>query len=264
MPKTDRRLALIAPVTNLGNLVCGLPCPGQTDPGLGEAIKLDLGRRGIRSLECNEHGCLILAGPPTSKGNFPQDFRLYTWSGNPNDLPQHRSADLTNLAPSFKPEGIVALPKDALKPDSLIQLVSDDGDISASTFRSAKVELGDVVRLVNAHFLPPSSIETIRDRTQVPGGKLGTLKITATYTNIGSTDISNLFFEVKKLSTGLPKGSDLNLLLNAAGGPGGVGATLIPDVGAEGVLSVGESFTATFVIGLQRKTVSGSSSIYEE
>src|SRR5262249_4207312 len=42
-----------------------------------------------------------------------------------------------------------------------------------------------------------------------------------------------------------------NLLLNADGGPGGVGAHLTPDVGSDGILSPAESFTTNFVIGLQ-------------
>jgi hypothetical protein len=40
-----------------------------------------------------------------------------------------------------------------------------------------------------------------------------------------------------------------NVLVNSDAGPGGVGATLSPDVG-DGILSPGESTTVAFVIGL--------------
>jgi FG-GAP repeat protein len=67
-------------------------------------------------------------------------------------------------------------------------------------------------------------------------------RITATFTNTGSVPIRNLFIEVTQLARG-------NLLENADGGPGGVGATLTPDVG-DRILSPGEATTVTFVIRL--------------
>jgi hypothetical protein len=54
--------------------------------------------------------------------------------------------------------------------------------------------------------------------------------------------IGTPFFEVTELSGG-------NLLNNADGGRGGVGAVMTPQVG-DGVLSPGESMTVTFVVGL--------------
>ena len=82
----------------------------------------------------------------------------------------------------------------------------------------------------------------------VPNGPAGTFTITAIFTNTSNaaTPIFSPFFEVIKLTGG-------NLLLNADGGAGGVGATLTPDVGDDGVFSPGESFTAVFEIGLQKK-----------
>ena len=72
--------------------------------------------------------------------------------------------------------------------------------------------------------------------------------ITATLQNFSDTTIPMVpmrqpFFEVTALTTG-------NVLANADGGPGGVGATLTPDVGADGVLAPGESIRVTFVIRL--------------
>ena len=70
-----------------------------------------------------------------------------------------------------------------------------------------------------------------------------TYVITATFTNSSTVPIQGPFFEVISLATG-------NVLLeNADGGPGGVGATLTPDVG-DGILSPGEPMTVTFVIRL--------------
>jgi hypothetical protein len=67
--------------------------------------------------------------------------------------------------------------------------------------------------------------------------------ITATFTNTSDTAVRNPFFEVTELTGG-------NVLLNGDAGRGGIGATLSPDVG-DGVLSPGESMTATFRIRLR-------------
>jgi hypothetical protein len=87
------------------------------------------------------------------------------------------------------------------------------------------------------------ALDTASDPTPVPGGPAGTFTITATFTNTSGTPLRAPFFEVTALSGG-------NLLLNADGGPGGVGATLTPEVG-DRVLSPGEIVTVDFVIGLQ-------------
>ncbi len=61
-----------------------------------------------------------------------------------------------------------------------------------------------------------------------------------------STSIHDPVFQVTQASGG-------NLLLNADGGPGGVGAFLTPDVGPDAILSPDESLTTGFVIGLQKR-----------
>jgi hypothetical protein len=86
-------------------------------------------------------------------------------------------------------------------------------------------------------------LETASDPTPVPGGPAGTFTITATFTHTRDTPLRVPFFEVAALSGG-------NLLLNADGAPGGVGATRTPEVG-DGVLSPGETGVVDFVIGLQ-------------
>jgi hypothetical protein len=90
-------------------------------------------------------------------------------------------------------------------------------------------------------------LTTSFDATPVVGGPAGTFSIKATFTNTSSTAIDRPVFQVKELSGG-------NLLLNADGGPGGVGARLTPNVGADNVLSPGETLMTEFIVGLQKRT----------
>ncbi len=92
-----------------------------------------------------------------------------------------------------------------------------------------------------------ASLTQTRSQAAVPGGPAGTMTIRATFENTSSIPIGVPFFVVAELSGG-------NLLLNAEGSPGGVGARLTPDVGADRLLGPGESFTAEFVIGLQSRS----------
>jgi hypothetical protein len=70
-------------------------------------------------------------------------------------------------------------------------------------------------------------------------------RINATFTNTSAIPIQAPFFEVILLADG-------TVLQNADGGPGGVGATLTPDVG-DGTFSPGESVTVTFVVRFQTR-----------
>jgi hypothetical protein len=91
-----------------------------------------------------------------------------------------------------------------------------------------------------------SPLVTSFDPTPVSNAPAGTFIITATFTSMTSIPIISPFFRVVEFSGG-------HLLLNAVGGPGGVGARLIPDVGTDGVLSPSESVTVDFLIGLQAR-----------
>jgi hypothetical protein len=86
------------------------------------------------------------------------------------------------------------------------------------------------------------------DSNPVPGGPAGTLTIKATFKNTSSAAVHDPVFQVTQLSGG---GA---VLLNADGGPGGYGSLLTPDVGSDHVLSPTESFTTTFLIGLQHRS----------
>ncbi|MEA5572572.1 DUF3616 domain-containing protein [Calothrix sp. UHCC 0171] len=127
-PTSDRTQALIIPVTNFTSI---LNSTGGTtgSANFGAPIFLDLENRGIRSIERNANNeYLIIAGPAgAATGNVPNDFRLYTWTGNPIDAPVLRSADLTALLADGSFESIVEVP-DSLTNTTQIQLLVDNGD----------------------------------------------------------------------------------------------------------------------------------------
>jgi hypothetical protein len=135
-PGTDRTNALIVPLLNPLDLVTNNPVAGPGAARFGAPIELFLGRRGIRSLDRVGIYYVILAGPPDAAGpNDPDNFRLYTWTGQPEDRPVERSAIIPT---GYSPEGIVSVPW-PLTDTSQIQLVSDDG---TSCWRSFTVSLG--------------------------------------------------------------------------------------------------------------------------
>ncbi len=154
VPATNRTHALIVPVLNFAWLASSDAPAGSAV--FGAPIELDLYGRGIRSIERIGANYLIVAGVPGDfPGAYPHDFRLYTWTGNPADRPQERTANLTDL----NPEAIVELPPLPWTPQSLIQLVSDSGrrdwyndgtqakflpEINIKKFRTDWVALGGI------------------------------------------------------------------------------------------------------------------------
>ena len=124
---TTRTKALVIPVTNFADLVGANPT--STTATFGNPIQLDLGGRAIREMKKNASGdYLIMAGPhDVSTGIAPKDFRFYTWTGNPNDAPILRSANLTALNSGGSFESIVDLPSPLLA-TSNIQVLVDNGD----------------------------------------------------------------------------------------------------------------------------------------
>ena len=97
--------------------------------------------------------------------------------------------------------------------------------------------MNDLVALAN--------ITTAFDATPVPGGPAGTFRITADFTNTSNQAIVHPFLEVVELT-------GENLLLNADGGAGGVGARLTLRNSATTPFQPGSSSTFEFLIGLQR------------
>lgn len=125
--------ALVVPIDNPADVVAGQRAR------LGAPIELDLGNRGIRSLELVGSGYDIVAGPIADTGTFA----LYRWSGRAGDAPVAIDVELGTL----RPEALFAVPGTAS-----ITLLSDDGGVvvdrreckrvarSKQAFRSLTIE----------------------------------------------------------------------------------------------------------------------------
>ena len=128
--------ALIVPLQNPEQLIDG----GRAR--FGTPIELDLGGRGVRSIERIGPDYLVVAGPPADAGTFA----LYRWSGRAGEAARMLpSTDLEGL----RPEALFAVPR-----TGLVQILSDDGGVesegiackdrpeSAQSFRSILFEHG--------------------------------------------------------------------------------------------------------------------------
>ncbi|MBN3907988.1 MAG: hypothetical protein HWQ35_15950 [Nostoc sp. NMS1] len=169
VPPSGRANALIVPVTNFASLISASGGGTKGSAQFGAPIELDLGGRGIREIRKNANNqYVIIAGPAGDAGAAPNDFRLYTWDGNPNSAPQLRAA---TFPASFNPEGIISIP-DNLTNTSQIQFVSDDGntvlyndgtsakDLSENNFkkfRTDSITLGAVVFTPRIHDIQGAS-----------------------------------------------------------------------------------------------------------
>jgi len=125
-------------------------------------------------------------------------------------------------------------------------LVSDFGDSTQGAPGESPYDVAVVPTPVVNDSISMSSPVTSFDPSPLPDAPAGTFVISATFTNISTTVIAYPFLRVTELSGG-------NVLLNADGGAAGVGARLTVDVGHDGVLSPGDSFTTEFVVGLQAR-----------
>lgn len=106
--------ALLVPIENPQEVVMG-----SERARLGTPVELDLGGRGIRSIERVGAYYFIVAGPTADEGRF----QLYKWSGLPGEAPQaHAEAPLGDL----RPEALFEMPTGTL------QLLSDDGGIETA------------------------------------------------------------------------------------------------------------------------------------
>jgi hypothetical protein len=125
--------ALIIPLDNPDEVITGHPAR------FGEPIELDLGQRGIRSIERIGTSYLIVAGPTGDQGSFA----LFRWSGQRDGIPTPVAGiDLKNL----RPEALFAIPD-----SNRVQLLSDDGGVvvggvecktlpeASQTFRSLSI-----------------------------------------------------------------------------------------------------------------------------
>ena len=127
--------ALVIPLLNPGEVINGVRAR------FGTPIELDLGQRGIRSIERVASSYLIVAGPPADSGSFA----LYRWSGQAADAAtQVADTDLKEL----RPEALFAIPG-----SSHVQLLSDDGGVKIAGVECKKL---------------PAALQTFRGLTVTP------------------------------------------------------------------------------------------------
>jgi hypothetical protein len=124
---STRAKALIVPVQNYAGLVGGT----ATQAAFGAPIELELGGRGIRSIDKGTDGnYLIVAGPAgAASADVDRNFALFSWNGNPDTAPVELSNDLDKLRKdtggSF--ESTVEVPG-PVTAGTQVQLLLDNGD----------------------------------------------------------------------------------------------------------------------------------------
>lgn len=109
--------ALVIPLNNPAEVVDG----GKTAV-FGNPKLLDLGGRGIRSIELINNTYVIVAGPhgDVEDSDIKPPFSLFTWSGAEGDT--EPVAMKVKIPDGFKPEAVFAIPG-----SSKMMLLSDDG-----------------------------------------------------------------------------------------------------------------------------------------
>ena len=158
--------ALLVPLRNPREVV-----EGSAKPRFGDPIQLDLGGRGIRSLERVGNELLMAAGPFGTAGSSAVQpaFALFRWSGQPAQAPVFvRALD----AGSFRPEAMFV---DAQGPE--LVLLSDDGDeqVDGKDCKHKSVPMDRKafrVRTLPLPLAPPKTACNIDKTDQFAGEKL--------------------------------------------------------------------------------------------
>ena len=122
-PLDDDGMALVVPFKNPAAVV-----EQGAAPDFGEAVPIDLGERGLRSMDLIPGGgarYVIVAGP-VRKGD---GFAIFRWDGPGTKPKKIKGVDLDGL----KPEGAMAVPG-----TNLVQLLSDDDDICSDKDKKSK------------------------------------------------------------------------------------------------------------------------------
>lgn len=102
--------ALVVPIDNPADVVSGARAR------LGTPMALDLGGRGVRSIDLVGTSYYIVAGPIGDEGSFA----LYRWSGAASEAPEPMAVELGTL----RPEALLAIPD-----TNDLMLLSDDGGV---------------------------------------------------------------------------------------------------------------------------------------
>jgi hypothetical protein len=105
-------------------------------PSFGSPILLDLGGRGVRSIERVKNGYAIVAGPVADTGTFS----LYRWSGVATD-----PAKPSTLVP---PADLVPEAAIYLAATGHLMLLSDDGSINKQATCGSKAKLSQTFRAI--------------------------------------------------------------------------------------------------------------------
>lgn len=144
-------------------------------------------------------------------------------------------------------------------PDGDVEVFTQEIDVPAGS-TSAFIDFGawdglldppiyidDVLQNPNVnHRLKLESSNATYDPAPQPNAPAGVYRVEATFTNVTEVSLEELYFTVADLGAG-------NVVLNADGGPGGVGAVVsVPGtlLGSDELLDVNESFTFVFDIGV--------------
>jgi len=124
---STRAKALIVPVQNYAALVGGT----ATQAAFGTPIELELGGRGIRSIDKGTDGnYLVVAGPAgAASPDVDRNFALFSWNGNPGTAPVELSNDLDilRLGTGGSFESTVEVPG-PVTAGTQVQLLLDNGD----------------------------------------------------------------------------------------------------------------------------------------
>ncbi|PRY20215.1 Calx-beta domain-containing protein, partial [Spirosoma oryzae] len=235
----NRTKALIVPVTNLTSLISG---QAQGAATFGAPIELDLGGRGIREMRRNSSNqYVIIAGPAGDAGASPNDFRLFSWTGNAGDVPVERNANLTALAVNGSFESIVEVPA-SLDNNTTLQLLVDNGDAvyyndgtvakdlgqnNFKKFRSELVSLGSPLNTA-----PVATVNTNQTATVGTAFTYTVNAFTDTETPTGLTyaaviDPANglSFDPATRIISGTPTASGVSSVTVTATDPGSLSAT---------------------------------------
>ncbi len=131
LPIAARTHALLVPVLDFDALVTGAT-PGSLPAGsatFGTPILLDLGGRGVRSVDRNADGdYVVTAGPPgVATGVAPSNFRLFGWDGRAEGQTFPLGYDLATTGNTGSYESLVEVPT-TFGAQTVLQLVADNGE----------------------------------------------------------------------------------------------------------------------------------------
>ncbi|GAB3985300.1 hypothetical protein GCM10028807_00240 [Spirosoma daeguense] len=253
VPPTGRANALVIPVTNFTTLSTTGTGGTAGSATFGAPIEFNLGGRGIREIRKNSNNeYIIIAGPAGDAGAAPNDFRLYTWTGNPTDAPVLRMADLTALNANGSFESVVDVPN-PLTPTSQLQLLVDNGDAVFYTDGTIAKELtqnnfkkfrSDIVTLGAAFNTVPTVAQIIAPQSATLGQAYSFVIPAGTFTDAETPN--GLTLSV----SGLPAGLSFTAPATISGTPSttaGSPFTITVRATDPGSLSVATTFQLTIV-----------------